>query len=80
MLDAHGSKWVIRQQGNMGLTNHVRVLAALELRALQYWNKEHKEVDQDRVLYDKALDDETDTVDTAGLTDSNDEYMGEQQQ
>ena len=63
----------------MGLTKHVRVLAALELRALRYRNKEHKQVDQDQVLYDQALD-ETGTVDTAGITDSDTESMGEQQQ
>jgi hypothetical protein len=79
LLDAHGSKRVIRQQGKMGLTKHVRVLAALELRALRYRNKEHTQVDQDQVLYDQALD-ETGTVDTAGLTDSDTESMGEQQQ
>ena len=63
----------------MGLTKHVRVLAALELRALRYRNKEHTQVDQDQVLYDQALD-ETGTVDTAGLTDSDTKSMGEQQQ
>ena len=61
----------------MGLTKHVRVLAALELRALRYRNKEHTQVDQDQVLYDQAMD-ETGTVDTAGLTDSDTESMGEE--
>ena len=79
LLDAYGSKRVIRQQGKMGLTKHVRVLTALELRALWYRNKEHTQIDQDQVLYDKALD-ETGIMDTANLADFDAESMGGHQQ
>ena len=41
LLDAHGNKQVIRQHGKMGLTKHVNILAALEMRALRYHNKGH---------------------------------------
>ena len=59
----------------MGVTKHSRVLSALEKRALRYRRKGQKEVDQDEVLYNEALD-ETGTVSTAALSDSDDESLG----
>ncbi len=59
----------------MGVTKHSKVPSSLEKRVLQYCRKVQKEVDQDEVLYGKALD-KTGTVSTAGLTDSDDETLG----
>ena len=61
----------------MGITKHVsiNVLAALELRALWYWNKVHTRVDQDQVMYDEALN-ETGTIDTMGFIDSDTKSVG----
>ena len=48
----------------MGLIKHVNILAALEMRALRYHNKGHAKADQDKILYDEAMD-ETGTIDIA---------------
>ena len=56
LLDAHGNKRVIRQHGKMGLIKHVNILTALEMRALRYHNKGHAKADQDKILYDEAMD------------------------
>ena len=40
----------------MGLIKHVNILTALEMRALRYHNKGHAKVDQDKILYNKAMD------------------------
>ena len=40
----------------MGLTKHVNILAALEMRALWYQNKGHAKADQDEILYDEAME------------------------
>ena len=65
--------------GQMGLTKHVNILAVLEMRALQYHNKGQANVDQDDILYDEAMD-ETGTIDTAGLSDSDVDSLREQYQ
>ena len=51
------------------------MLSVLEKRALRYRRKGQKEVDQDEVLYNEALN-ETGTVSTAALSDSDDESLG----
>ena len=51
------------------------IIISPTLRALQYRNKEHTRVDQDQVLHDEALD-ETGTIDTTALTDSDAESTG----
>ena len=56
ILDAHGNKRVIRQHGKMGLIKHVNILAALEMRALRYHDKGHAKVEQDKILYDEAME------------------------
>ena len=43
-------------KGEWGVTKHSNVLSALEKRALRYRSKGQKEVDQDEVLYNEALD------------------------
>ena len=63
----------------MGLTKHVNILAALEMRALQYHNKGDAKADQDEILYDEAMD-ETGTIDTAELSDFDADALGEQYQ
>ena len=68
MLDAHGNKRVMRQQGKLGLAKHANILSALERRALRFSNKGQPRKDQDEVLYEEALD-ETGTVETADLSD-----------
>lgn len=59
----------------MGVTRHSRVLSALEKRALRYRRKGQCQVDMDEVLFNEAID-ETGTVSTAGLTDSDNESLG----
>ncbi len=71
LIDAQGNREFVCQQGQMGVTKHSKVLSALEKRALRCCRKGQKEVDQEEVLYNEALD-ETGTVLTAGLTDSDD--------
>ena len=61
VLDAHGNKRVIRQHVKMGLTKHVNILAALEMRTLRYHNKGYAKADQDEILYNEAMD-ETNTI------------------
>ena len=56
----------------MNITKHTRVLSALERRAERYRNKGVSKQDPDEVLYDEAID-ETGTVGTAPLTDSDSE-------
>ena len=74
LIDAAGNREFVRQHGCIGVTRHSRVLSALEKRALRYRNK-GKEFDHDEVLFNEAID-ETETVLTAGLTDSEDESLG----
>ena len=57
----------------MSITKHHLVLSALEKRALRYHRKGQLQVDMDTVLYENALD-ETGTVSTSGLSDSDSEY------
>ena len=52
----------------MNITKHNKVLSALEARALRYRNK-GQQIDYDDRLYQDAID-ETGTVSTADLTDS----------
>ena len=58
----------------MSRTKHINVLSALEKRALRYRSKGQKQVDPDEALYNEAID-ETGTVSTAGLTDSDDDTI-----
>ena len=48
----------------MGLIKHVNILTALEMRALWYHNKGHAKADQDKILYNEAMD-ETGTSKTS---------------
>ena len=75
LLDAHGNKRVIRQHGNMGLIKHVNIIAALEMRALRYHNNGHTKADQDKILYDEAMD-KTGTIDTAELSEFDTDALG----
>ncbi len=59
----------------MGVTRHSKVLSVLEKRSLSYCRKGHEEFDKDKALFNEALD-ETLTVLTASLTDSDDESLG----
>ena len=59
----------------MNITKHARVLSALEKRAERYRNRSQKMSDPDDLLYSAAID-ETGTVDTAALTDSDLESEG----
>ena len=61
----------------MGLTKHVNILAALEMRALRCHNKGHAKADQENILYDEAMD-KTGTIDTAELSDFDADAFGEQ--
>ena len=70
MLDVRGNKRVIRQQGKLGLAKHVNILSALEKRALRFSNRGQPCKDHHKVLYKEVLD-ETGTVETAHLSDSN---------
>ena len=70
---------MIRQHGKIGLIKHVNILAALKMRALRYHNKGHAKADQDKILYDEAMD-KTGTIDTAELSDFDADALGEQYQ
>ena len=61
----------------MGLMRRSKVLLALEKRALRFCRRDQcqGQVDLDEVLFNKAID-ETGTVSTAGLTDSDNESFG----
>ena len=65
------------QHGKIGLTKHVNILAALEMRSLRYHNKGHAKVDQDKILYDEAMD-ETGTIDTAEISEFDADALGGQ--
>ena len=56
----------------MGLVKHEKIMAALERRALRYRKGGKIKIDHDEALYNEALD-ETGTVSTEGLTDSDTE-------
>ena len=60
---------IVRERGKMGLVQHERIMAALESRALRYRNGNKTRIGHDEVLYNEALD-ETGTVATEGLTDT----------
>ena len=68
---------MIRQHGKVGLIDHVNILTALEMRALRYLNKGHAKADQDKILYDEAMD-KTGTIDIAELSDFDADALGEQ--
>ena len=63
----------------MGLIKHVKILAALEMRALRYHNKGHAKIDQYKILYNESMD-ETGTIDIAELSDFNSYALGGQYQ
>ena len=63
----------------MGLIKHVNILAALEMRALWYHNTGHAKADQDKILYDEAMD-KTGTINTAELSNFDSDALGEQYQ
>ena len=74
LIDAEGNREFVRQRGRMGVTRHKNVLSALEKRALRYRRKGQDGIDYDEVLYNEALD-ETETVSTVSLTDSDSESV-----
>ena len=63
---------IVREQGKMGLVKHGKIMAALERRALRYRKGNKIRIDHDEILYNETLD-ETGTVSTEGLTDSDGE-------
>ena len=65
---------IVRERGKMGLVKHDRIMAALESRALRYRNGNETGADHDEILYNEALD-ETGTVATEGLTDTDVEFL-----
>ena len=56
----------------MNITKHTKVLSVLEMRAQRYRRKGQQLVDADQRLMDQAID-ETGTVDTTLLSDSDDD-------
>ena len=63
----------------MGIIKHVNILAALEMRDLRYHNKGDAKADQDKILYNEAMD-KTGTIYTAELSDFDADALGEQYQ
>ena len=58
----------------MALTKHTSILSALEMRAERYRRRVHNKIDADEALYREALElDETGTVVTSPLTESDDD-------
>ena len=74
LIDVWGNQEYVRQRGRMGITKHARVLSALEKRAMRYRNRNVNDVDPDDRLYKEAID-ETGTVETTALTDSDNESL-----
>ena len=74
LIDAVGNRQHVQKKGRMGITRHTKVMSALEKRALRYRRKGHDNQDQDEALYNAAVD-ETGTVSTQGLTDSDDDSV-----
>ena len=72
LLDEWGNERYVRQHGKMNITKHTKVLSVLEMRAQRYRRKGQQLVDVDQRLLNQAID-ETGTVDTAPLSDSDDE-------
>ena len=52
-------------------TKYSKVTSAPEKRALHFCSKGQRQLDQDEILFNKAID-KTGTVSTVGLTDSDD--------
>ena len=69
MLDVHGNKRIIQQQGKLGLAKHVNIFSALERRALWFRNRGQTCKTHDEVLYKESLDEKR-TVKTVDLSDS----------
>ena len=69
MLDVCSNVRVIRQQGKLGLANHVNIFLAWEKRAPWFSNRRQSCKDHDEVLYKDTLDG-TGTVETADLSNS----------
>ena len=63
---------MIEKRGRLSTTKHTTLLAALQERSLRFCRGKLTEDDLDRILYTEALD-ETGTVNTDGLTDSDNE-------
>ena len=63
----------------MGLIKHAKISSALEKRVMRYHNKIQHSEDLDKILYDEAVD-ETGTIDTTMLTDTDANKTGEQKQ
>ena len=74
LIDAAGNRQHVQKKGRMGITRHTKVMSALEKRALRYRRKGHDKQDQDEALYNAAVD-ETGTVSTQGLTDSDEDSV-----
>ena len=69
LIDEWGNREFVKERGRMSKTKHTTVLSVLEKRALRYRRRGHNKVDKDEALISQAID-ETGTVDTSPLTDS----------
>lgn len=67
LVDELGNRRYVLQYGKMNLTKHQRVLSVLEKRALRYRGKKGY---LNTATFDGDVIDETGTVSTEGLTDS----------
>ena len=72
LIDEYGNEQYVLKYGKLGITKHTGVMSALEKRALRYRRGACREDEYDKALYQDALD-ETGTVNTEALIDSDDE-------
>ena len=64
LIDAEGNRQHIRKQGQMGIMRHTKVMSALEKRVLQFCSKDHNKQHRDEALYNAAVDETGDSLDT----------------
>ena len=76
LIDALGNAQYVRKAGRMTLTKHASILSALEKRAERYRRGVHNIISKDEALYREAIAlDETETVVTSSMTDSDDDSV-----
>ena len=69
LIHKRGNTEFVWEQDKMVITKHTKVLSVLNQRALRYRRRGHHRIEADEMLYNEALD-ETGTVDTVPLSDS----------
>ncbi len=74
LIDEWCNKEYVHQQGNLIRTKNTKMLSVLSKQAERYWRQCHNRQHEDKALFSRALD-ETGTVNTALLTDSDNDSI-----